>query len=243
MFLRKPHRWQAGPAILALLSSNAAWAQQTLPKFEVGVQFSSLSLQRPTQIIGSTFIPGAVGVAPGVGSRTEPGIGGRFTYNLTDNVALEAEGNLFPRSEGGAPFGEAPLGMPGGRIFQGKFGVKAGKRFRRFGIFARARPGFIGFTRVNKLLSTNIVNNPPPQLPFTVGTFGVGKDVYFSMDLGGTIEYYPRQRVFARFDVGDTIVHYETFHASGAFLSRAIIVRGPETNHNFQFSTGIGFRF
>ena len=239
--LRKPHRCVAGHAIVLLLS-NAAWAQQTLPKFEIGVQFSSLSLQRPSQIIGSSFIPGAVGVAPGVGSRTEPGFGGRVTYNLTSNIAFEAEGNLFPRSQGLATNGQS-LGMPGGRIFQGQFGVKAGKRFRRFGIFGKARPGFIGFTQVNKLLSTHIVSNPPPQPPFTVGNFGVGRDIYFSMDVGGAIEYYPRQRVFARFDLGDTIVHYATYRESGAFLSRAIITRDPETKHGLQMSAGIGFRF
>jgi hypothetical protein len=63
------------------------------------------------------------------------------------------------------------------------------------------------------------------------------------MDVGGTIEYYPGRRVFARFDLGDTMVHYDTYHEPGAFLSRAIITRDPETKHGLQLSVGIGFRF
>ena len=86
---------------ILLLVNRAALAQQALPKFEIGWQFSLLSLQRPSQIVGNGFDPGAVRVIPGVGKRTEPGIGGRFTYNLTNSLAVEAEGNLFPRSEVG----------------------------------------------------------------------------------------------------------------------------------------------
>lgn len=221
---------------IVLLANSAALAQEDVPKFEVGAQFSLLSLQRPSQIVKHPIDPGAVGVAPGVGSRTEAGFGGRFTYNLTNNFALELEGNLFPRSEAGR-------GMPGGRIFQGQFGVKAGKRFRRFGAFGKARPGFVGFTQVSKLLRTIVVNNPPPAPPFTVGAFDVGKDFYFSMDLGGVVEYYPERRVFVRFDLGDTIIRYGTYREQGALFSRAIIERPSETKHNLQFSAGVGFRF
>lgn len=222
---------------ILLLVNRAALAQQALPRFEIGVQFSLLSLQRPSQIVGNGFDPGAIRVAPGVGKRTEPGIGGRFAYNLTNSLAFEAEGSLFPRSEVGR-------GMPGGRIFQGQFGVKAGKRFRRFGIFGKARPGIVGFTQVSKLISTTTTLPAGPlNQVFTVGRFGVGQDVYFSMDLGGVVEYYPSRRVFARFDLGDTIISYGTYREAGAFLSRAIIERPPETKHNLQFNAGIGFRF
>jgi hypothetical protein len=220
---------------ILLLVSSAALAQE-VSKLEIGAQFSLLSLQRPRQIIKHPIDPGAIGVGPGVGTRTEPGVGGRLTYNLTNNLSFEAEGNLFPRSETGR-------GMPGGRIFQGQFGVKAGKRFRRFGIFGKARPGFVGFTQVSKLLSTSTIANAPGLPPFIVGHFGTGKDKYFSMDLGGVVEYYPARRVFARFDLGDTIVRYGVYREAGAFLSRAIIERAPETKHNLQFSAGVGFRF
>jgi hypothetical protein len=214
-----------------------AVGQQAVPRFELGAQFSLLSLERPSQIVGNGFDPCCGRVVPGVGRRTEPGLGARFTYNLTANIAFEAEGNLFPRTETNGS-------MPGGKIFQGQFGLKAGKRFRRFGIFGKARPGFVGFTEVNKLISTSTIGPTGPlNQVFTVGRFGIGRDVYFSTDLGGVVELYPSRRIFTRFDVGDTIIRYGTFRQAGVFLSRAIIERPPETKHNLQFSAGVGFRF
>jgi hypothetical protein len=176
-------------------------------------------------------------VVAGVGSRTEPGVGGLFTYNLTSNLAFEAEGNLFPRKE-------MTGSMPGGRIFQGQFGVKAGKRFRRFGVFGKARPGFVGFTEVSKLISTFTIGpSGPLNQVFTVGRFGKAREVYFSTDLGGVVEFYPSRRIVTRIDIGDTIIRYGTFQQAGIYLSRAILERPPETKHNLQFSAGVGFRF
>jgi hypothetical protein len=216
---------------------GAALAQQAVPKFEIGTQFSLLSLQRPSQIVGNGFDPCCTRVVPGTGHRTEPGFGGRFTYNLTNNLAFEAEGNLFPRSE-------TNQSMPGGKIYQGQFGVKAGKRFRKFGFFGKARPGFVGFTEVTRLLSTfTTAPAGPLNQVFTLGRFGTGKDTYFSTDLGGVVEFYPSRRIVTRVDVGDTIIRYGTFHQAGVILSRAIIERPPETKHNLQFSAGVGFRF
>jgi hypothetical protein len=220
-----------------LLVCSPAFTQQAPPRFEIGAQFSTLSLERPSQIVGNGFDPCCGRIVPGTGTRTEPGVGGRFTYNLTSYLALEAEGNLFPRRE-------TTGSMPGGRIFQGQFGVKAGKRFQKFGVFGKARPGFVGFTEVTKLLSTSTIGpSGPLNQVFTVGTFGTRKDIYFSADLGGVLEFYPSRRIVTRVDVGDTIVRYGTFHQAGFILSRAIIERGPETKHNLQISAGVGFRF
>ena len=223
-------------AIFFMLLVNAAALAQDVPKFEVGVQFSVLSLNRPSVLVTGRIDPGFIGFGPGVGSRTEPGLGARFTYNLTKSIAFEAETNLFPRRED-------TVAMPGGRIFQGQFGVKAGKRFQRFGIFGKARPGFVGFTQVTKLVETFTVPADPFGRVFTLGKFAVGKDVYFSTDLGGVVEFYPSRRILTRIDLGDTIIHYGTFRGIGAFLSHAIVERPPETRHNLQFSAGVGFRF
>ncbi len=234
---------------LLMLLSGTALAQQDLPRFEIGAQFSLLSLNQPGKLIENSLDPGFVGSGPSNRKRNEPGFGGWFTYNLTNSIALEAEVNLFPRSEFSqrAPNGifEGDFGaVPRGRIFQGQFGVKAGKRFRRFGIFGKARPGFVGFTKVNKLLSTTTTTPAGPlNQVFTVGTFGVGKKTYFSVELGAVVEYYVSRRVFMRFVLGDTVIRYQSFPGPGAFLSRAIIIRPPETRHNLQFSAGVGFRF
>jgi hypothetical protein len=92
--------------------------KQTL-KVEVGTQFSTLTLAEP-------------------GVKREVGIGGRVTYNLADNLAVEGEANYFPS-------GSTRGFVPGGSILQGQFGVKAGKRWDKFGLFAKARPGFVSF--------------------------------------------------------------------------------------------------
>lgn len=235
-------------AMLMLLFAIPAPAQQSLPRFEIGAQFSVLSLNRPSQLVQDPIDPGYVAFAHATTKRIEPGFGGRFTYNVTRNVGLEAEGNLFPRSEStnraanGIFAGEFGPG-PSGRIFQGQFGAKIGKRFRRLGIFGKARPGFVGFSRVTRVLSTFTVANAPGLPPFVVGRFGTDKALYFSTDFGAVVEYYSSRRVFTRFDLGDTTIHYGSFPGPGAFLSRAIITRPPETKHNLQFSAGIGFRF
>lgn len=213
--------------------------QQVVPRFEIGAHFSLVSLNQPSRLVRHPQDPGFIEIAPGQVRQIGPGFGGRFTYNLTNSIAFEAEGNLFPRNEfDGVP---GSLGSePGGRVFQSQFGIKAGRRFRTFGIFGKARPGFVGFTKVNKLLS---LTTPALSPPTTVGTFGVGKELYFSTDLGVVVEYYRSRRTFARFDLGDTIIRYSSFPGPGAFPSRAIIVRPPETRHNFQFNAGLGFRF
>jgi len=205
------------------MAASAALAQQNIPRFEVGAQFSLLSLDQPSKLITNPIDPGYIGFAPSNRKRTEPGFGGRFTYNLTNSLAFEAETNLFPRSEfsNTAPNGvfEGGFGaVPRGRVFQGQFGVKAGRRFRKFGIFGKARPGFVGFTKVNKLLSTTTTAPAGPlNQVFTVGTFGVGKKAYFSVDLGAVVEYYASRRIFARFDLGDTVIHYSSFPGAGRF--------------------------
>ena len=50
--------------------------------------------------------------------------------NLTKYLSLEAETNYFPKNPSGN-YGET----------LGHFGVKMTKRFDRFGVFAKARPG------------------------------------------------------------------------------------------------------
>jgi hypothetical protein len=62
--------------------------------------------------------------------QTKPiGFGGRFSYNLTNYLALDSEGAYFPYYF--EDFGQA----------QAFFGVKVGKRFGPVGLFAKVRPG------------------------------------------------------------------------------------------------------
>lgn len=197
-----------------------AQAQDDLPRFEIGGQFSSLSISRSFE------------------TRTTPGFGGRFTVNVTDNVALETEGNFFPVDERFGGF------RNGGRAIQGLAGVKMGKRYERFGIFAKARPGLISFGRgKTELIPTN------PTDPLSQLNIRSERLTHFALDLGGVLEFYPSRRFFTRLDFGDTIIRYGQtttnilIGAPGGGLTSMPLTTPSDTRHNFQFSAGIGFRF
>lgn len=199
-------------------------------RFEAGVHFTSLSLNHPTAPCSSVCLTGVVRAIP------EPGLGGRFTWNLTDNVALEAEGNFFIRNYPYSYF-------ESGHMFQTQLGVKAGKRFRKIGFFGKARPGFVGFSRVYQLTAARLVFSQAFGRDLVVGDFRFGPKKYFSTDVGGVIEFYISRRVLTRMDLGDTIISYSERDVQGFMLSQLIVRVPPEIRHNFQFSTGIGFRF
>ena len=212
------------PAIitaLLMLSSYQAKAQTKqsadLRKYEVGVDFSSLSIR-----YGPTL----------------PGLGGRFTYNLNKHVALEAAGYFFPGKCDTCP------GEITGHITEGLFGVKVGKRFKKWGIFGKARPGFL-------ILSKGVVEFLPTGAPspyqFTVVS---RSQTNFALDLGGVLEFYPSKRIVVRFDGGDTIIHYARRTANYPFQdpNTGVVTLAPftipaYTRHSFQFIGGVGFRF
>src|SRR5258705_10177298 len=165
-------------ALTTLLSSTAQAQEPDAPsKIEVGVQFSSVTF--PEQTFGGS---------PSFGrGSTEAGFGGRFTFNFNKHVAIGAEANFFPHEN----FNDFTRS---GRLLQGQFGLKAGRRFGKFGIFAKARPGFASFSKVVAQTGTTTVTDLNGQ-PFTVPVFGLTRKTRFTMDLGGVLEFYPSRRV------------------------------------------------
>jgi hypothetical protein len=202
--------------------------QERTRRFEVGAQFTSMLVDQPTRLCGGICLTGGDPIV------VEPGFGGRFTFNLTDNIAVEAEGNYYTRNRRELP-------NPSGHMFQGQFGAKVGKRFDKWGVFGKARPGFVGFTQVSELFRTREIVFFGRT--FEVGEFRVVKDFYPSVDVGGVLELYISSRWMARFDIGDTIIRYREIQTNGFSLSEAIVRRPPETQHNLQVTSGIGFRF
>lgn len=156
--------------------------------------------------------------------QTEPGFGGRIGYNVHQNVTVEAELNLLPEGED----------FRGGNKVQGLFGVKAGKRFEKVGIFAKLRPGFFHLTEGEIRLRQDtvcIATFPPPA-----GCVETSGKTFFNVDLGGVLEVYPSPRTIIRLDVGDTIIRIGDQTLGGfTFPGR--------TEHNLQGSIGLGFRF
>jgi hypothetical protein len=206
--------------ISLLLSPLPTRAQSAdVPKYEVGADFSSFTLSS---------------------GKTEPGLGGRFTYNINKHVALEAAGYFFPRTCEFCSSDDA------GRIAEGLFGVKAGKRFQKWGIFGKARPGLVSFSKGAFNLVPTGGGGP---FPFRVE---LNRLTNFALDVGGVLEFYPSHRIVTRFDFGDTMVRFGqrttgfqliTDPITGVFTLGAPITSPAITRHNLQFTAGVGFRF
>jgi hypothetical protein len=206
----------------ANVSTSSSSGQERVPRYEFGAQFTSLFVDDPTNDCGFCLVRNPQLI------HTEPGFGGRFTLNLTEKFAVEAEGNYYTRRFD-------VFFNPGGRMYQGQFGVKVGKRREHWGWFVKARPGFVGFTQVFDLLPDQLL---PPFL-----SFRFVKRRYPSVDVGGVFEFYVSRHWIARFDVGDTIIRYGALRTPQFIQSMPIFTRPAETRHNLQVTTGIGFRF
>lgn len=205
--------------ITVLLFQNQAQSQSTeTPKFEVAAEFTTLEREEFGR------------------RRTEPGIGARFTFNLNRIVSLETAGYFFPKK----CFGCAN----GGNVTEVLGGVKVGKRFEHWGIFGKARPGVVSFSRGK----FNVVPNPNiPAFPFE---FVPDRLNSFAADVGGVVEFYPSKHLVTRFDAGDTIIHFGkrpvqviTFDSATSTFSLVPFTLPARTTHNFQFMASVGWRF
>ncbi len=200
-----------------LLQSQAQSQSDEVPKFEVAAEFTTL--ERP-----------AFGER-----RTEPGFGGRFTYNLNRVVSLEAAGYFFPK--------RCFQCQNDGNITEVVGGVKIGKRFEKWGIFGKARPGVASFSQ------GKVTILPDPTIPGFPFRFEVERLNGFAADLGGVLEFYPSKRIVTRFDAGDTIIHlgprqteFIAFDSTRGFFLQPFRL-DSRTTHNFQFMASVGFRF
>jgi hypothetical protein len=142
-------------------------------------------------------------------------VGARFTVNLSRYFAFDSDFAISPRDE------EAATNVDGGRVAQGQFGIKLGQRLKKFGVFGKARPGFISFSQA--------ITNVP-------ALFDRGRRTFFSFDLGGVVELYPKDRIILRADLGNTFIRYPTIQTPFGAIS-------PTTTNNLQFSTSVQFRF
>jgi hypothetical protein len=214
---------------LTTLFSHRAQAQQTkppeeLPKVEVGIDFM---------------------LTQSNSGQTLPGVGARLTYNLNRHFAVEGAAYFSP---GNCQF----CGEVTGRITQGMVGIKAGQRFKKFGLFVKARPGVINlsqaeFDLVGTGSSKGLPTGPFDEPPFK---FVTRSRTDFAVDVGGVLEIYPKKNFFLRFDTGLLIerVGSRTFHSfaldetTGSFRPSPIRIPGSTIGH-FQFISGVGFRF
>ena len=205
-------------AAFLVLSTAQAGAQTKpspeLPKYEVSADFTTFTIN---------------------GEQIEVGAGGRFTYNLNKSFALEAAGYFSPGTC------DRCSGQATGHIAEGLFGVKAGKRFSKVGIFAKARPGFM-------TVGKGYFDFVPNSGGFV--DFVPHRTTPFALDLGGVFEFYPSKKVVLRADIGDTILRYPQHSFIGVNVDPVTFALTPVQRnqpafitHNTQFILGVGFRF
>src|ERR1044072_3232831 len=94
------------------------------PVSQAQSKFASDTAKTPTYEIG-----GQIFSVDGRDLGGAWGAGTRFTYNLNNYIALDNEVNFFLPDAGPA------------YATQGLFGIKAGTRIKKVGIFAKVRPG------------------------------------------------------------------------------------------------------
>src|SRR5205085_153680 len=150
---------------------------------------------------------------------------------FNDHLALEGEFNTFPNNFHVTVPQLNQLvtrKLTRDRVDEFLFGVKFGVRSRHFGLFGKIRPGF-----VRSELKDEMANSANPTLNTLFRTASG-----LALDLGGVLELYPSRHTMVRFDLGDTLIRYETKAQASSSTSKSNF-----TNHNLQASAGFGLRF
>ena len=174
---------------------SSTQAQEKTPKYEFGVHYTALKVTEKAD--------------------TDGGLGFRFTYNFNDYLGVEAEETYFPNLREGSE----------GNARQGLFGVRAGKRTARYGVFAKVRPGFTRFYSLDRP-SLNVFEQDRTRL---------------AVDVGGVFEYYLHRHAAIRVDVGDTMIHFKTGDFFQQDFNRVFVQK--KLSHNLQVNVGVALRF
>lgn len=191
--------------LMVCLNRSAARAQSDdVPKFELGGHTTVIDLRA-------------------LGEVEAGGPGARFTYNFTRHIALDTEVNVLTKQV-----------TAGGRKIQGQFGIKAGARKEKVGVFAKIRPGFMRFE-----------SDPFGgfELSFDPFTRRQRSVIEPTLDVGGVVEIYPSKNTIVRFDAGDTIIRFGQRTRASSLIGAPEITVGGFTSHNFQAGVGFALRF
>jgi len=110
-------------------------------------------------------------------NQYQPQLGGRLTFNVNSFLAIDSELSSSLRNSAAAST------FDGGYALQFLAGVKATRRFKKWGVFAKARPGLISYSRAIKTVL--------PVPPFVISQ----RIALFDMDIGGGIEFAAGRRL------------------------------------------------
>ena len=230
-----------GVIALSVALSQFVWSQSAdktndseVKRYEVGGHISGLFLSKidaGDEVFRRFGFPEAA-----LNNRfLDIGFGGRFTYNINRNLAVEGEVNYFPGratiNERGFAGQSLNVAFSGGKKTQFLAGVKYGIRRSKYGVFGKVRPGAIRFTAYPKVIGRAFSSIGDDIL--IASTEAPAK--FFNMDVGGVFEYYPTRKVIFRVDVGDIIIRYNA--------QKPKDINPNFIRHNLQTSIGFGFRF
>jgi hypothetical protein len=204
-----------------VIADPSACAQSDPPRLEIGPQFSGLHLHY-------RFV-GREGIEE-IADDNWFGFGGWIGYNVTRRIAIEGAVTKFKTDEI-LPRTFSTSAQPD---IQGLFGVKAGVRRSKYGVFGKVRPGFTRFTPVFDC----------PAIDFSTCT--QESHTGFSLDAGAVVEGYLSRRFLVRGDFGATYLHHPK--TTLFFPGEPDVPPFQFSNPGFrkvvpQFSVGFGFRF
>jgi hypothetical protein len=192
---------------LVLTISSVASAQSRDGRVEAGVFITSVFLEE----IGSN--DHSVGTGAG-------GLGGRIGYRVLRWLIVEGELAVHPNA-----------GISGHRV-QAFLGARTGVRLGNIGVFAKARPGFLYFSKDPFGVAL------PGSTPFNTRW---ADSLEPTLDLGAVIEVHTSGPAVFRFDLGDTIVSYNRREVRSGLQPPQ--PAGGFVTHNRQWSLGVGMRF
>jgi hypothetical protein len=207
--------------IFVFLFAALMAAAQDTPRYEAGGSFTTLS--------------------DGGKKNAGPGVTG--VLNVGRFVSLEGTVNWFPDEAGFRGFITRTFTFTKSSALEGLFGVKAGYRNDKFGVFGKLRPGFISAPNAEVGAVDDLSGGGGG---ITIERFARRTEKV--LDLGGVFEYYPARHWAVRTDLGSTVIFDEGINFS------IILPPSPppglptggtfkKTTHHFQFSTGVNYRF
>jgi opacity protein-like surface antigen len=213
-------RWYLLACALGCTAVSVVRGQSPSSRFEVGGQFSDIKL-----------------IDTSGNASFSPGFGGRFDWNITPRIALDTQIDFFPRSY-------LPSPQQGGHTLQVLAGLRG--RFvqrRRFAVYGLVRPGFTYASRAITSFTATTSASPPPAFLITPNFGGA---TYFTLDLGGGVEFYPSDRWILRAEVeaspyfvGNTAVNY----TSPPTPEGLRVASSPGTvTDTWRVSTGMSYR-
>lgn len=188
---------------VALYPSPVMGQDKLLPRFEVAPIFAQYHAPALSKAVTDQFE-----------------LGGRFTWNWLPHLSLEAEYASTLSKPG------AETQNDGGYFSQALFGVKSSMRWKKWGLFAKFRPGFVSYSMV--------------VTSFNAGQFGFGRLNTPAFDVGGGAEFFLSRHWLFRYDGSDLITR-QGAHSISINTQRVTFL--PFTDHNFEAEVAVAFRF